>query len=337
MLAEPPNRINHIVIIADESYSMTPHRRALVTVVDGQIAHLASRSQEMGQETRVTVYTFSARGQAHCLIYDMDVLRVPSIDSRYRPRTQTALIETTLLALDDLAMTPEKYGEHAFLIYVLTDGQENQGGRPHELAARIAGLPDHWTLGAFVPDQSGVHEAKRCGFPAANIAVWDTTSPQGIVEVGEKIRATTENFMEARARGVRVHKGPGGLFQMKTVSAQQVQTQLPALTRGSYELFTCGYDQRIDQFVQAYAHHPYQVGRAYYEFASRTETIQPQKEIAVMVGDDIYTGPAARQMLGLPDHHVRVKPGDHPGYTIFVQSTSYNRKVRTGHRVLVLR
>jgi Mg-chelatase subunit ChlD len=50
------NYINHIVMVLDMSGSMSPHARELIKVADGQIAHLARRSQELDQETRITVY-----------------------------------------------------------------------------------------------------------------------------------------------------------------------------------------------------------------------------------------------------------------------------------------
>jgi hypothetical protein len=230
-------------------------------------------------------------------------------------------------------MTPEKYGEHAFLGYVLTDGQENQGGSPAELARRIGGLRDHWTLAAFVPDQRGVFDAKSCGFPAANIAVWDATSPEGIAEVGETIRRTSESFMEGRTRGVR---GSRSLFQLKDVSARDVTASLPPLTRGSYSLYHVPGDCRIDEFTAECTGHRYVNGRSYYQL-TKTETIQPQKEIAIVAGQDVFTGAAARGLLGLPDAHVRVKPDHKADCTIFVQSTSYNRKLIRNSRLLVLR
>jgi len=58
---------------------------------------------------------------------------------------------------------------------------------------------------------------------------------------------------------------------------------------------------------------------------------------AIMHKGDVYMGDAARQMLGLPSMHVKVGPGDHPDYTIFVQSTSMNRKLIQGTSLLVMR
>ena len=44
----------------------------------------------------------------------------------------------------------------------------------------------------------------------------------------------------------------------------------------------------------------------------------------------------ARQLLGLPDYEVKVSPTSHPNYDLFIQSTSVNRKLLAGQRVMVL-
>jgi hypothetical protein len=63
-------------------------------------------------------------------------------------------------------------------------------------------------------------------------------------------------------------------------------------------------------------------------------TVQPQKEIAILQFGKVYRGPEARKLLGLPDHSVRVRPGDHQ-FKIFIQSTSINRKLLAGTQLLV--
>lgn len=75
--------------------------RELVKVADAQIAYLAQRSKELDQETRITVYTFNNTVQ--CVVYDKDVLRLPSIAEFYQPRGMTALIDATLKSQDDLS------------------------------------------------------------------------------------------------------------------------------------------------------------------------------------------------------------------------------------------
>lgn len=333
MTTKSQNYINHIVLVLDASASMYPHSEELIRVADNQIAYLAQRSKELDQETRVTVYTFNFSHNINCLIYDKDVLRMPSIRGLYRPDGQTALIDATMLALNDLALTAEKYGEHAFLIYVLTDGQENNSSiKASTLLDKISNLPDHWTVAAFVPSQTGVFEAKQFGFPKENIAVWDATTAKGLNEAGEKIRQTTETFMQNRTLGIR---GTKNLFSLKTPSIKTVAQKLDSLHPGQYRLLNVDVTGRIDEFVEQHLKRAYRLGEAYYQLM-KPETIQVQKQVAIFSNHQVYIGKQARDLLGLPDFNVRVKPADYPGYEIFVQSTSVNRKLIAGTKLLIL-
>jgi hypothetical protein len=326
------NYINHIALVLDASGSMYPYANDVIKVADQQIAYLAKRSKELDQETRVTVYTFNDWNNIRCLIYDKDVLRIPSIRGLYEPNNQTALVDATLLALNDLALTPEKYGEHAFLIYVLTDGQENNSMASFDaLFRKIESLPDNWTLATFVPDQQGVFEAKKFGFPKENIAVWNTTR-EGLNEAAEKIKVATDNFMQNRRLGIHSSRS---LFTLKTPSLTTVSRTLDYLSPGQYRLLDVPYDTRIDEFVEDRLRRPYARGEAYYQLM-KPETVQPQKEIAIMANHKVYIGGEARQLLGLPDYNVKVRPTDHPDYEIYVQSTSVNRKLIGGTRLLIL-
>lgn len=333
------NIINHIVLVLDASLSMSTVASQLIKVADNQIKYLARRSKELDQETRVTVYKFGTTGIGYskskidCLVYDKDVLRVPSIAQVYETDGMTPLIDATLLALDDLAMTPEKYGEHSFLVYVLTDGEENASKSSHtQLADRIRGLPDHWTLATFVPNAVGMHEAKRFGFPAQNIAVWDATTSQGVAEAGEKIRQTTESFMQARATGVR---GVKNLFQMDAPSLNQIDAHMKSLHFGQFRLYDVKEKQRIDEFVERTTGRAYKLGEAYYQL-SKPEIIQPQKDIAILSKKNLYVGADARKLLNLPASHVKVAPNHNPDYEIFVQSTSTNRNLMPDTKLLIL-
>lgn len=335
------NIINHIVLVLDASASMTKVKNELIKVADNQVEYLAKRSKELDQETRITVYTFqggsgwigSSKVDIQCLIYDKDVLRMPSIAGLYKTGGMTPLIDATLLALDDLALTPEKYGQHSFLLYIMTDGQENTSkGSPRELLSKVTALPEHWTVATFVPDLAGVGMAEQVGFPQDNIAVWDATTAAGVSEAGEKIRQTTEAFMVNRTKGIR---GSKSLFSLETPSIKKVASKLEALNFGQFRMFDVVKDGRIDEFVESKVKRPYRLGEAYYQLM-KPEEIQPQKKIAILAKSGVYIGDEARGLLGLPDHHIRVQPSNFPDYTIFVQSTSVNRKLISGTKLLVL-
>jgi hypothetical protein len=331
------NYINHVVLVLDASWSMDGHTDTLIKVTDAQIEYLAHRSEELNQETRVSIYDFA--NDVRCLVYDMDVLRLPSIESLYSTRGQTALIDATLKSLDDLSHTATLYGDHAFLTYVLTDGQENRSrNRPTRLKERLAGLPGNWTVAALVPDASGVRWCTDCGFQRDNVAVWDTTSAKGIVEVGDTIRAATDNFMESRAKGG--FTGTRSLFSTgaEAVNAATVHANLTPLPSQAYDILPVHQDSPIRDYVYSRGL-DYTIGKGFYQL-TKTETIQPQKQIAIREkrSGRIFSGGAARDLLGLPHgSQVRVKPDYNSEYDVFVQSTSVNRKVLRDTDLLVLR
>lgn len=328
------NYINHISLVLDGSGSMASLQRDVVKVADAQIQYLAQRSRELNQETRVTIYVFSGHA-IECLVYDKDVLRLPSIAGLYRADGQTPLIDATLKALDDLAKTPELYGEHAFLIYVLTDGAENHSRNgASTLATRINNLPDHWTLAAFVPNAVGLAEAKRFGFPKNNIAIWSTDA-QGVQEVGETIRKATDTFMSGRATGVRGYKN---LFHVDTQKITKSAVQkLDKLAPGQFRKLPVDSEEYIQDFVERRLKRQYRLGEAFYQLTKPVK-VQGQKKIALLdrQAHAVYTGDNARTLLGLPDYEVKVEPTAHPNYDIFIQSTSVNRKLVPGTSLLLL-
>jgi hypothetical protein len=330
------NYINHIALVLDASGSMSHLTDQVVKVADNQIAYLAQRSKELDQETRVTIYTFDYPHRIKCIAYDKDVLRLPTLKGLYRPDGQTALIDATLKALDDLAKTPELYGEHAFLTYVLTDGAENNSHNgPATLEKRLKALPDHWTLACFVPNVNGVHEAKKFGFAKDNIAVWDTTA-QGVKEVGETIRRATETFMTGRATGTRGYKN---LFNLDTSKLTKANvTNLPKLGPGQFRMFPVEQEGRIDEFVETKTKRAYVLGEAFYQLTKPVD-VQPTKKVALYErkGHSVYIGKEARTLLGMPDSHtVKVSPAATPDFDIFIQSTSVNRKLFPGTHVLLV-
>lgn len=335
--SQSQNYINHVVLVLDASSSMFRHSRDLIKVADSQITYLAQRSKELDQETRVSIYTFADRVQ--CLVYDKDVLRLPSIAKLYGTNGMTALVDATIKSLDDLDKTATLYGDHAFLTFVLTDGQENASRQytPATLKSRLNTLPDNWTVAVLVPDSRGVFEAKSFGFAPDNIAVWNPEDSGAITEVGNTIRAATETFMVNRSLGIRSTRG---LFStgVEAINHNTVRAAaLKPLTTKDYLLLPVRQVQEIRPFVEMHGV-TYRTGRAFYQL-SKTEHIQPTKEIALQdkKTNQVFTGRQARDLLGLPDTTVKVKPDYNPLYDVFVQSTSVNRKLMPNTNLLVLK
>ncbi|MBC2876447.1 MULTISPECIES: vWA domain-containing protein [Streptomyces] len=340
------NYINHVALVLDASSSMSHLSQKVVDVADQQIAYLARRSEELDQETRVTVYVFA--NEVECVIYDKDVLRMPSLRELYRVGGMTALLAATLKSQHELAQTAQLYGDHSFLTFVLTDGQENAShhcadapsGDRRELVRAVARMietqEDNWTLAVLVPDQMGKREAMQCGFPKDNIAVWDATSTHGLEEAGQVIREATEKFMVGRSQGIR---GSRAVFSTGAEAVNQETIKAAGLTPADpsgYELIPVVREMAIRDRVVEHGH-AYRTGCAFYQL-SKSEKVQARKQIAVLEKetDRVYTGPEARALLGLPDVEVRVRPDHNDDFTIFVQSTSVNRKLVPNTRLLVM-
>jgi hypothetical protein len=344
---EPANYINHIIIVGDMSPSMREHKAAFIKVFDNLVAHLAARSKERDQETRVSVYLFAEAGSEKCVVWDKDVLRMPSIARFYDPQYygMTALIDATMLSIADTGSEiSQKYGDHAVLTVVITDGKENHSRRFHapQLRQAITGAAVNQTYSCFVPDQYGVFEAKSHGFPADNISVWDTTSREGVESMGEVLRDASDTFMEGRAQGIRGYNAKsgtsGGLFRMRDFTAAEVTSALVPLSLGSYVMLHVTEKTPIRKFVEScgitYAPSD---GKAFYQLTAPV-TVQDYKEVVIEHNGQFYTGDSARQLLGLPETgSVKVRPEPKPGMTVFFQSTSVNRNLFGGTRLLVMR
>lgn len=362
------HKVNHVALVIDRSGSMRPHEGSLLRVADSFVESLKKTSDALGHETRLSIYAFDH--EVSCLVWDMDVHNVPSLKGRYTvDNGATALLEATVNSLDDLNNeVSQKYGDHMFLQMTITDGEENASGcsqvgfahhnrlmhrhlvdewkRKLTLALDQAGLrrnkdgKPNWTCGIMVPTIAAKQVAVEYGFQSGNVEIWNANSTTGIEEAIGSIQVATDNLLRSHDRGVSSTKN---LFAVgQELSASEVKANLKALDAGKYLLITVDRQSQIREFVTR-AGHPYKTGCAFYELSKR-EKIQVNKQIAVAEKDPhtgrmtgkVFSGPAARQLLGLPDTEVSVKPGHNSSYTIFVQSTSVNRKLVAHTKLLLM-
>lgn len=323
--------INHVALVLDGSSSMSSHKSKLIKVADEQIRFLALRSEELNQETRVSVYLFA--NQVECLIFDMDVMRLPSIADLYKANGMTALVDSVIKSQDDLSTTSQIYGDHAFLTFVLTDGMENASRHSWTALAGYVQPRDGWNVAFLVPDQSGVAYMNRVGVGNENIAIWDTNAVQGVEEAVGAIKVATERFMTNRAAGIKTT----GVFSTgaDAVNEKTVKQSLQPLASGEYALYPVLAKSRIDEFVTGLGM-VYHKGMGYYQL-TKTENIQPQKNIVVVekATGKAFAGKEARSLIGLPNTTVRVRPDYNPLYDIYVQSTSLNRNLMPNTQLLV--
>jgi hypothetical protein len=122
---------------------------------------------------------------------------------------------------------------------------------------------------------------------------------------------------------------------MQNVDEQALKKAgLTPLNPKDYVLIPVTQEMRIDEFVKQCTTN-YVVGKGYYQLTGgrkpkgkRGIIVQGNKSVAVLnkKTNEVFTGDAARQLVGLPKENVTVDPSKTDGdYILFVQSTSLNR------------
>lgn len=330
--------INHVVFVVDASGSMRRIQSATLALLHEQIKLLATRSEETGQETRVSVYFFD--NDVECVVYDRDVLRPLDLSEVYVTRGMTALMDATRQGIHELSLSATIHGDHSFLFFVLTDGAENASKttRPDTLRSIISRLGSEWTMTCFVPGRHEAAEAERCGFPRSNIVTWDATT-EGVRKVGTILRAATDTYFTGRASGTRGYSG-GGLFDTSAASVNAATVSAAGLTPldpKTYAMLPVRERVQTRPFVMSHGI-TYVNGMVYYQWMKK-ESVQPQKQILVVekATNKVYSGPDARHLIGLPDGmEIKDKPAWNDQYEIFVQSTAPNRNLIPNTTAIVL-
>jgi hypothetical protein len=330
------NNIMHVALVIDQSGSMDYLTKSVVKVVDNQIANFARKSKEWNHEIRVSVYLFGGGG-VKVLVYDRDVLRLPSIKDHYRAGGGTPLLDATAQAIEELRKIPEIHANHSFVCYVWTDGEEN-GSRKYSsssLKNLIVALPDNYTVCAFVPNQSSALNCKQYGFPSGNIAIWDT-SDKGVEETGRRIDAATDALIHNQKTGVKGKVSNLFSLDTKALTKSAVTSTLTVLPSSSYTFLQVRKDTPIKEFVESWKME-FRQGANYYQL-SKPEKVQRNKHICIKDkrNGKVYSGDEARQLLGLPDYEVKINAADHKDWVIYIQSNSNNRKLIAGTDLLVM-
>lgn len=324
--------VNHVAFVLDRSGSMSHRLGQLRDTYQKIVAGLGQNKQE----ARITTVLFDDRISFVEHDTPLDLVKSLQVVSGGSTALMDATMETIKYLKDVEAKAASKKREdHSFLVYVMTDGGENASRHTSaaHLLSTINGLGEAWTVAAMVPDITGVHYAKNYGFPAGNIEQWDTNSKTGVEEVGKRILQTYSTYSSGRSMGLR---STSNLFQVNANKVSKAAVQ-NTLDKVDGHLIAAQADKVIRDFVEDSLGITYKKGCAYYELTKK-ETVQPYKEIVIISKTDSrqkYAGTEARNMLGLPSHDIKVIPGNHGQWRIFVQSTSVNRRIKAGTSVFV--
>jgi len=189
---------NHVAILLDTSGSMSSIIKQMQKVLEQRIEFLRKKSLEFNQETRVSIYTFNNRSE--CVVYDTDVTR-PIDLGNIRASGQTALLDCLDQSIRELELLPEIHGDHAYIVYILSDGYENASVvNKASLLQKLKNFKDNWTIAAYVPNMDAALYLQGYGVPKGNIERWDADKT-GIDEVETTFDKSMTTYMSNRQLG----------------------------------------------------------------------------------------------------------------------------------------
>ena len=225
----------------------------------------------------------------------------------------------------------------SFLVFVTTDGQDNSSKTPPEKLARVIRElqgTDVWTFVFRVP-VGYKKNIVALGIPADNVMEWEQTS-EALVKSTQETTTAFRNYFDNRNKGVTSSRS-FYTSDLKAVCLGEVKAEMQDITNEVEVARVWSGDDgsQIREFAFK-SFGEYKIGCGFYEL-TKAETIQEHKKIIIkhLKKGLYFTGKYARELLEIPTSgEVRVHPGDHGDFEIYIQSTSVNRKVYKNTNVL---
>lgn len=305
-----------VCYILDASCSMAPWGNRPEELVNAAVTKLSEKD-------KISVLSFD--GRSVTLLKDKvskDGFKLSGFDAIGAGTNLWDAVLKGIEQLDKRTKTPK-------LLVVVTDGENNCGKASADDVREASDkklATDRWTF-AYMCPPSSVQTLKRHGVLEGNICPW-TNINQAIQALDSGTQAMTSavaagatrsaNFFQTNLQGQKKADIRAAGILVKGIKRAQVTKREP---------INSFCQKNFKEFIK---------GRAYYEL-TKTEIVQSYKDIAVIDKrrpNEVFAG--GRDVLGFPAGEVKVKPGDHGNYRIFVQSTSVNRATDVGTEVLYI-
>lgn len=158
----------------------------------------------------------------------------------------------------------------------------------------------------------------------------------GYLEQGQERLAQYEEEILSTGKMNRNLDTAFATLRGRKASKAHKATDLMAVPSGRFQILDVDRDMAIQSFVEEQGV-TFKRGRGFYEL-TKSEKVQGTKEIVLMdkLSGDLFTGKRARELLGLPldDVDVKLSKKNLEEWVPFIQSTSSNRKLVGGTRLL---
>jgi hypothetical protein len=324
----------YIGIARDHSGSMASLRNPAISDYNESVKAIKTAAQENNIDTIVSTVKLSGNGVEREVV-NSGINRLKPITS-YPTDGGTPLFDAVGELITILEKTPDaKSKDVTFLVMAITDGEENSSDVwEHTLGQKIKELQatDRWTFVFRVPRGYG-RNLESLGIPSGNIQEWEQTE-RGLREASVVTRSAISNYYGAVSRGIRA--STSFYADMKNVTKREVASTMTNISK-EVHIFPVRDKVDIAPFIIFKTGSQYEKGTAFYQLTKTEKKVQSYKLIVVRNKQtgEVYAGQSARDLLNLPTTRtIRLAPGDHGNWDIYIQSTSTNRILMPGTTAL---
>ena len=336
----------HCAFCIDESGSIAHAgiTRPLVEAYNQTVTDIRVSVLDEGQEASMTALAFGDRNLKHRILYVGQQVQTvnPLKVSDLNPSGMTPLFDSVYRAIKKLEELDDGKPDTSFVVSVITDGHENQSIDPgvpttvREIEKKTA--TDRWTFTFMVPNGNEEQFSRSFNIPRGNVQGWDAKTARGTKEAGIATSAAYRGFFKDKsAVGIGKTMSSKSFYaDTSDLTVRTARSSLSEITK-QVEFIVPHMDCKIKDAIIGHGKE-WIKGAAFYQLVKTEKKVQNYKLVALRVktSGKVYCGTEAREMLGLggATGTVRLVPGDHGKFDVFIQSTSVNRKIPAGTEVL---
>jgi len=335
---------SHIAFCIDESGSVSGIVKPLVEAYNQTVTDIRQAVLDEGQEASMTALAFGDRVLKHRILYSGQQVQTvtPLVYTDLNPTGLTPLFDSVWRAIKKLQELDDGKPDTSFVVSVITDGHENDSVNP--------GVPttvrkieeksntDRWTFTFMVPNGNEDQFSRQFNIPRGNVQGWDAKTARGTMKAGIVTSAAYRGFFKQKsAVGVGKTMSSKSFYSnTENLTVRSARSELSEITK-QVQFLTAGETCQIRECILG-AGLEWIKGAAFYHLIKTEKKVQDYKMVALRVktSGKVYCGQDARVMLGLGGAvgTVRLVPGDHGKFDVFIQSTSVNRKILAGSEVM---
>lgn len=330
----------HIAFCIDESGSVSGIIKPLIDAYNQSVTDIRTSVLDEGQEASMTALAFGHRTLRHRNLYIGEQVQTvqPLKYSDLHPSGMTPLFDSVYRAIKKLEELDDNEPETSFVISVITDGQENQSVDPGVpttiklIQEKIS--TDRWTFSFLVPNGNEKAFSNKYNIPMGNIQGWDTKTSRGTKDAFIINSQAFGQYFKGRTRGLQSTKS--FYADVSDLTVRKARKDLSEITKQVLFIKATKEIQIRNLIINNGLE--WIKGCAFYQLVKTEKKVQDYKLVALRVktSGKVYCGQDARDMLGIGSAvgTVRLVPGDHGKFDVFIQSTSVNRKIPAGSEVM---